>query len=77
MYNKYRNIVLYGYCLWKGTVTKMAYVITDACIACGACAGDCPVSCIADAGAKYEIDADACIDCGTCQAACPVDAIEA
>ena len=55
----------------------MAYVITDKCIACGACAGDCPVSCISDAGAKYEIDASACIDCGSCQGSCPVEAIDA
>ena len=51
----------------------MAYKITDACIACGACMPECPVEAIAE-GDIYTIDADACIDCGACANACPVDA---
>ena len=39
----------------------MAYKITDKCIACGACAANCPVSCISDKGSKYEIDSSMCI----------------
>ena len=54
----------------------MAYTITDACIACGACAGGCPVSAIAEGDGKYVIDADACLDCGACAGDCPVGAIE-
>ena len=42
----------------------MAYKITDACIACGACADACPVSAISEGDGKYEIDADTCIECG-------------
>ena len=38
----------------------MAYKITDACIACGACADACPVSAISEGDGKYEIDADTC-----------------
>jgi ferredoxin len=53
----------------------MAYKITDACIACGACEGECPVSCISAGDAAYVIDADACVDCGACTGAFPVDAI--
>ena len=53
--------------------TTMAYKITDACIACGACAAECPVEAIAE-GDIYVIDADKCIDCGSCADACPVDA---
>ena len=48
--------------------------ITDACIACGQCASNCPVECISE-GDIYVIDADACIDCGVCQENCPVEAI--
>ena len=48
----------------------MAYKITDACIACGACAAECPVEAISE-GDIYVIDADKCIDCGSCADACP------
>ncbi|MDR1571493.1 MAG: 4Fe-4S binding protein [Clostridiales Family XIII bacterium] len=51
----------------------MAYVIKDSCIACGACAPECPVEAISD-GDIYTIDADKCIDCGACASACPVEA---
>ena len=52
----------------------MAHKITDACIACGACAADCPVGCISDGGDKFVIDQSASIDCGTCANVCPVGA---
>ena len=42
----------------------MAYVISDDCIACGACAEECPVSAISEGDGKYVIDADTCISCG-------------
>ena len=51
----------------------MAYKITYACIACGACTAECPTDAIAE-GAVFTIDADKCIDCGACANACPVDA---
>lgn len=51
----------------------MAYKITDACIACGVCVGECPVNCITE-GDVYVIDADTCIDCDACAGVCPVDA---
>jgi len=52
----------------------MAHKITDACVSCGACAGDCPVGCISQGDDKYVIDQSACIDCGTCANVCPVNA---
>jgi len=55
----------------------MAYIINDNCISCGACEGECPVSCIAAGDDKYVINADECIDCGTCASVCPVEAPEA
>ena len=52
----------------------MSYKITDACIACGACESECPVSAISQGDTAYVIDADLCIDCGACSNVCPVDA---
>ena len=49
----------------------MAYKISDECISCGACAGECPVSAISEGDDKYVIDADTCIDCA---GVCPVSA---
>ncbi len=57
---------------WR--VTFMAYKISDECIACGACAAECPVSAISEGDGKYEIDADVCIECGACAETCPVGA---
>ena len=53
----------------------MAYVISDECISCGSCEGECPVSAISQDDAHYEINADTCIDCGTCAGICPTGAI--
>ena len=54
----------------------MAYKITDACVSCGTCAGECPVGAISQGDSQSEIDANACVDCGTCAGACPTGAIE-
>lgn len=53
----------------------MAFKISDECIMCGACAGNCPVEAIAEGDGKFEIDAEKCIDCGSCADTCPVGAI--
>ena len=52
----------------------MAYVISDACVSCGACESECPVDAIFQGDSQYEIKADLCVDCGACAGVCPVDA---
>lgn len=54
----------------------MAYIITDACTACGACTSVCPVEAISEGEDKYSIDPDLCTDCGLCADECAFDAIE-
>lgn len=53
----------------------MAHVISDECIACGACEPTCPVDAISAGDPNYLIDAATCTDCGACVDSCPVDAI--
>lgn len=55
----------------------MAHRITDSCVACGACAAECPTEAIKEGDPIYVIDADTCIDCGACLSACPSEAIVA
>lgn len=52
----------------------MAYVISDECISCGACAAECPVEAISEGDGKFEIDPDKCTECGSCASVCPVGA---
>ena len=54
----------------------MAYTITDKCVSCGTCEGECPVSAISEGDPKFVIDADTCIDCGACASVCPAACIE-
>ena len=53
----------------------MAYIISDECLSCGACAAQCPAEAISMGDLHYEIDADACLDRGACADQCPVEAI--
>ena len=53
----------------------MAYVITDACVACGTSAAQCPTEAISEGDGIYVIDADTCVSCGSCAEACPTEAI--
>ena len=50
----------------------MAYVITDDCVSCGACAAACPVEAISEGDSHFEINAD----CGSCAGTCPTGAIK-
>lgn len=54
----------------------MAHKITDECIACGACSGECPVDAISE-GDIFVIDPDTCTDCDACTEVCPTSAIVA
>ena len=49
--------------------------ITDRCIGCCTCKGECPVEAISENGDVCVIDPDVCIDCGACEAACPTESI--
>ncbi len=53
----------------------MALVISDECISCGTCAGECPMEAISEGSEHYEINPDLCTECGTCADACPTGAI--
>jgi ferredoxin len=53
----------------------MAYKITDKCVSCGTCAGECPVEAISAGDPIYTIDPAKCVGCGTCAGACPMEAI--
>ena len=53
----------------------MARVISDDCVSCGTCEGECPVGAISQGDEHYVIDADTCVDCGACEAACPTGVI--
>lgn len=74
-----RNVLEQGYDITHTRANKedfiMAFVISDSCIACGSCAGGCPVGAISEGDGKFEIDAATCISCGSCAGTCPVGAI--
>jgi NAD-dependent dihydropyrimidine dehydrogenase PreA subunit len=53
---------------------KMAYRITEDCVACGACMATCPVEAIKEGDPYYTINED-CVDCGSCAESCPTGAI--
>ena len=57
--------------------TNMAHVITDECVACGACADTCPVGAISLGDNGIYVINDECVDCGACEDGCPVGAIKA
>ncbi len=64
-----------NYIIGKGKITKKGYQISDACIACGKCATNCPQKCI-EPGDTYQIHQEYCLQCGNCYLLCPVHAVQ-
>ena len=52
----------------------MAFIITDACNACGVCLDECPIEAIEPGEAKFVIN-DLCCEFQECVAVCPEEAI--
>lgn len=58
----------------------MAFIITDECIACGACEAECPNEAISEGEDIFVIDPDKCTECvgfydtQQCYEVCPVEA---
>lgn len=53
----------------------MPYIVTDACILCGACVVGCESNAITEGETQAHIDVNICIECGTCERNCPSEAI--
>ena len=75
LYSSKRGVLLTTCRLIYKEESVMAYVISDECLMCGACADQCPVGAISEGDGKYVIDADACLECGACADQCPAGAI--
>ncbi len=53
-----------------------AEIISDRCISCQACVGECPVGAVQISGEGVAlIQSDLCVGCGKCAEACPVGAV--
>jgi len=50
-------------------------VISDECVACGACEAECPEDAISEGDEIYVIDPEKCTGCDACVEVCPVDCI--
>ncbi len=56
---------------------EVAEILSDKCIACQICIGECPVGAIElSAAGVAHVDPGLCIGCGKCQESCPVDAVQ-
>ena len=56
---------------------KIALVNQSICVACGACAKECPRNAIRIVSGCYaEVDVNSCVGCGLCAKTCPASVIE-
>lgn len=56
---------------------RIAYILRNRCVACGACVKVCPKSALSIFRGCYAmVDAALCIGCGKCEKECPANAIE-
>jgi ferredoxin len=53
----------------------MPYIVTDACLLCGACVPGCESGAICEGETQAHIDPELCVECGTCARNCPTEAI--
>lgn len=54
----------------------MPYIVTSACIQCGACVSGCESNAVTEGETQAQIDISICIECGTCASNCPSEAIK-
>ncbi len=55
---------------------EVAEIISDKCIACQICIGECPVGAIElNAAGVAQVDPEVCVGCGKCFDSCPVNAV--
>lgn len=53
----------------------MKFQVTDRCVGCGACIGNCHGNCLSMVNGRAVIDQSRCLSCGSCMTACRIEAI--